>query len=81
MSFLDFVVVGLGVGLVVVIDFGCGFLGFWWWISWIWWWWMVADLGFVIRLWWVMAGKRCVWLVGVVLVEGVLVWWWQRLCI
>jgi len=41
-SFLDLVVgslgVGLAVGLVVVIDFSCGFLRFWWWVSWIWWW-------------------------------------------
>ena len=28
MGFPDLVVVGLGVGLVVVTDFGCGFLGF-----------------------------------------------------
>ena len=31
MGFLDLVVVGLGVGLVVVNDFGYGFLRFWWW--------------------------------------------------
>ena len=64
---MDFVVVGLGVGLslglVVVIDLGCGFLGSWWW-------WVVADLGFVVRLWWVVASKRCIWLVGVVVAEA-----------
>ena len=32
----------------------------------------VADLGFVVRLWWVVASKRCVWLVGMVVAEGVL---------
>ena len=32
----------------------------------------MADLDFVVRLWWVVAGKRCVWLVGVVVAEGVL---------
>ena len=31
---------------------------------------MVADLGFVVRLWWVVASKRCVWLVGVMVAEA-----------
>ena len=30
----------------------------------------MADLGFVVRLWWVVASKRCVWLVGVVVAEA-----------
>ena len=25
----------------------------------------MANLGIMVRLWWVVAGKRCVWLVGV----------------
>ena len=32
----------------------------------------MADLGFVVRLWWVVASKRCEWLVGVVVAKGVL---------
>jgi len=29
---------------------------------------LVADLGFVVRLWWVVASRRFVWLAGVVVV-------------
>ena len=36
---------------------------------------MVANLGIMVRLWWVVAGKRCVWLVGVGGGRGWLVWW------
>jgi len=32
----------------------------------------MVDLGFVVRLWWVVASKRYAWLVGVVVAEGVL---------
>ena len=88
----------LVVGLVVVIDFGCGFLGFWlWWlirfwlwVSWIWSWVYVIDLivwWFLIVgcTWWQWVVVECDWvlgvvvgslsfgwLVGMVVVEGVL---------
>ena len=41
-----FCYLSISMGLVVVVDFGCGFLGFWLWCGfsefWLWWWLVLA---------------------------------------